>query len=338
MPSYSSRTNALKALKEFSPEAVHHAKDLLLEKDGRFYFNEDAAEKYLQDQEVITSNLANQLEITMNVKLATLAQLVAFYNEHTETPIKKFRDRATAERRCQEVFNRLNPVTTAPLAEIVAQSEHCESCERQLPLNENDLCAECQAASDAAKPKKGKKSKKSEVARQLQEALAPVVQVVPVVKTKPLPPKATPARVLRADAEAILKQSGCPYCGDTSNGCTYDDEPGKETDFRFCHVCSTSFNSITGKLRYGHADRSASDTQADTMKTSMKLIRIIEVLDDEGKHADVWKNAFQMWKAHSDWMTSAQQDGLTAKLYASAKLGIQLTVTVNGRSFRLVSV
>lgn len=39
----------------------------------------------------------------MNIKEAKTAELVAFYNEHTDKKIKKFVDRATAEKRCTEL-------------------------------------------------------------------------------------------------------------------------------------------------------------------------------------------------------------------------------------------
>lgn len=71
-----------------------------------------------------------------------------------------------------------------------------------------------------------------------------------------------------------------------------------------------------------------------TMKTSLKLDRSIRHVDT----GDVWLNAHQMWVANPDWMTSSQQDRLTARLYAAAKRGERELVTVNGRTFELVNV
>jgi len=41
---------------------------------------------------------------TINVRLSTGLQLVAFYNQHSVKPVKKFRDRVTAEKRVTELM------------------------------------------------------------------------------------------------------------------------------------------------------------------------------------------------------------------------------------------
>lgn len=70
------------------------------------------------------------------------------------------------------------------------------------------------------------------------------------------------------------------------------------------------------------------------MQASLKLDRTITCVQT----GEVWKNAYQMWVAHPDWMTSSQQDRLTAQLYAAAKQGEQKQVTINDRTFMLVTV
>lgn len=70
------------------------------------------------------------------------------------------------------------------------------------------------------------------------------------------------------------------------------------------------------------------------MKASLKLDRSIRHVET----GDVWLNAHQMWVANPDWMTSSQQDRLTARLYAAAKRGERELVEVNGRTFELVNV
>lgn len=70
------------------------------------------------------------------------------------------------------------------------------------------------------------------------------------------------------------------------------------------------------------------------MKASLKLDRAIRHVET----GDVWLNAHQMWVANPDWMTSSQQDRLTARLYAAAKRGERELLTVNGRTFELVNV
>jgi hypothetical protein len=70
------------------------------------------------------------------------------------------------------------------------------------------------------------------------------------------------------------------------------------------------------------------------MKTSLKIDRQIIRIDSE----QVWKNAHTMWVENPDWMTSSQQDRLTAQLYKAAKRGEQIIVAVNDIRFRLLNV
>lgn len=70
------------------------------------------------------------------------------------------------------------------------------------------------------------------------------------------------------------------------------------------------------------------------MKASLRLDRTIRCVET----GDEWLNAHQMWVANPDWMTSSQQDRLTARLYAAAKRGERERVEVNGRTFELVNV
>jgi hypothetical protein len=70
------------------------------------------------------------------------------------------------------------------------------------------------------------------------------------------------------------------------------------------------------------------------MKDSLKLDRTIICVNTGA----TWKNAYQMWRDNPDWMTSAQQDRLTAQLYAAAKVGEQKIIEINDRSFMLVNI
>ena len=70
------------------------------------------------------------------------------------------------------------------------------------------------------------------------------------------------------------------------------------------------------------------------MQASLKLDRTITCLET----GETWKNAYQMWVAHPDWMTSSQQDRLTAQLYAAAKQGEQKRLVINDRTYMLVNV
>lgn len=325
---FNTRSNALKALKDFSSEAVKHAKELLIEVNGKFIFDEDAAEKYLQNQEDITHNAANVLENTMNVKTATTAQLVAFYNEHADKAVTKFRDRATAEKRCQELLDLLASNEPAPV--------------EAAPKKDDGFLANTVAfAKNREEEKKVGKSDKKEKSM-LKSLLNPKSVVVPAPVVKKEEPKPV-AKTLLPNAMELLKNGSCPYCGDKDNGLTFDDEPGKETEYLFCHICDTSFSGQDGHLRPARKtkasgeERTQSATQVETMKTSLKLDRTI-IASYHGQELGTWKNAYQLWKQHPDWMTSAQQDGLTAKLYKAAKEGQRITVEINGRSFYLANV
>lgn len=73
------------------------------------------------------------------------------------------------------------------------------------------------------------------------------------------------------------------------------------------------------------------------MKDSLKLDRTIRCVEPDGSHR-TWPNAHQMWKQNPDLITSSQQDRLTKQLYAAAKQGVRLVVTINGYQFSLVNV
>ena len=70
------------------------------------------------------------------------------------------------------------------------------------------------------------------------------------------------------------------------------------------------------------------------MQASLKLDRTITCIET----GESWKNAYQMWVANPDWMTSSQQDRLTAQLYAAAKQGEQKRLVINDRTYMLVNV
>jgi hypothetical protein len=78
----------------------------------------------------------------------------------------------------------------------------------------------------------------------------------------------------------------------------------------------------------------AGNTPRPVMQSSLKLDRTITCVET----GETWKNAYQMWVSHPDWMTSSQQDRLTAQLYAAAKQGEQKQVVINERTFQLVNV
>lgn len=74
------------------------------------------------------SALINLKEINMDVKTATTAALIEFYNKHSEKPIKKFADRATAEKRVQAIVDAL--AAKAPAAAPKGEGEKKEGVKK----------------------------------------------------------------------------------------------------------------------------------------------------------------------------------------------------------------
>ena len=106
----------------------------------------------------------------------------------------------------------------------------------------------------------------------------------------------------------------------------------RQTAERRCAELFTSLMSNdTTKVMNQKADTS---NTRPVMKASLKLDRTITCVQTR----ETWKNAYQMWVAHPDWMTSSQQDRLTAQLYAAAKAGERKQITINERTFQLVNV
>ena len=269
MHRFPNRAAALRSLKDISIDAIQHAKQLITEEDGMFCFDEDTAEQYLDNQ----STQENNMTSNFNVQTATTAQLVEFYNDHAESSIKKFRDRATAEARCQAILDAIAADEAKPVTPL----------EKKIG---GMTLAETVAFAKSVAEKKGK-----------------------IAKAEPVKP-----------AEVMKPNTGNPVV----------EEKQQVTEEKLVEEVS----KVEG-------ERAHSATQADTMKTSLKLDRTIVATwkTAEGNECSgEWKNAYQMWKANPTWMTSSQQDTLTAKLYAAAKKGDKITVEINGRAFELLNV
>lgn len=63
---------------------------------------------------------------TINVSKATTAALLAFYNEHAATPVKRFSDRAAAERRVTALIAEMKPARKSAKAAYVVGV--CPAC------------------------------------------------------------------------------------------------------------------------------------------------------------------------------------------------------------------
>ena len=99
--------------------------------------------------------------------------------------------------------------------------------------------------------------------------------------------------------------------------------------------CAEVFESLLSPVPTSKVIKQLVDTSTrPVMKESLKLDRTIICVNT----GETWKNAYQMWLANTHWMTRAQQDRLTAQLYAAAKVGEQKIIEINDRSFMLVNI
>ena len=88
------------------------------------------------------------------------------------------------------------------------------------------------------------------------------------------------------------------------------------------------------KVMHQRVKTSAAKGDRPAMRDSLKLDRRIVMVDT----GEVWPNAYRMWCAYPALMTSAQQDRLTQILYAGAKLGQRVMVTINDCTYCLLHV
>ena len=99
--------------------------------------------------------------------------------------------------------------------------------------------------------------------------------------------------------------------------------------------CAEVFESLLSPVPTSKVIKQLVDTSTrPVMKESLKLDRTIICVNT----GETWKNAYQMWLANTHCLTSAQQDRLTAQLYAAAKVGEQKIIEINDRSFMLVNI
>jgi len=238
------------------------------------------------------------------VSSASTSELVAFYNKNCECfgkkQVKKFADRVTAMLRVRQMIE-----------DIEAE---------QAELDVSSVPSQLAICLGLAKP-----------------SAATDGMVCGAVTTKV---------VFAGESVHGYEQHGlthCPHCGvHLSNGVgehnqEVNDKKVKHAEFEYvCLACNTEFGpKIGGKTRTS----STAEDKREAMVASLKLDRRIMAYDVESDSLiGVWKNAYQMYRQNMDWMTSAQQDNLTGKLYSAAKLGNKARVIINGRAFELVNV
>ena len=98
--------------------------------------------------------------------------------------------------------------------------------------------------------------------------------------------------------------------------------------------CSDLFKSLQIPDPVKVMKQKADKNTRPAMQSSLKLNRTITCVET----GETWKNAYRMWLANPSWMTSGQQDRLTAQLYIAAKSGEKLMLKINNRTFHLVNV
>ena len=78
---------------------------------------------------------------TVNFSSMTTPQLVSFFNRHSTTPVKRFSDRKTAERRCAEVFESLlSPVPTSKVIKQLVDTSTRPVMKESLKLDRTIIC------------------------------------------------------------------------------------------------------------------------------------------------------------------------------------------------------
>lgn len=230
---------------------------------------------------------------TLNIRAATMAQLVAFFNANTGgNPVKKFADRPTAEKRVQRLVDEM-------AAESMVEEMGIQNAKQAAHIIAEKISAGANSTTTADL----------------------------IVKTnQPEIQEFIPSYNHRV----------CPKCGSSEiyNGRTDGGLVVEEDKIAGCHACDwVQDDRKMAKTSVAKPPTSTGKARP-VMQTSLKLDRRIRNL----KTGETWKNAYQMWIANPAWMTSAQQDRLTSQLYAAAKKGYQVTVTINARDFQLVTL
>lgn len=260
-----------------------------------------------------TTTSANPLEefvdilTAENIAKSTMTELLAFFNANTGgNPVKKFADRKTAERRVLTL-----------IAEMKAEEEiEC------LGIKDGKQAAHIIAEKIAA-------------GANGTSATDFAVNVETFDNGKPVPAEA-PIGKSNQQPATVRPDDACPKCDavhDITSGRVvqrFGKQEVVDNDWFTCHGCGHEW----GTRDSGSTKPVKTVGPRPAMQASLKLDRRIKNV----KTGETWKNAYQMWKANPEWLTSAQVDRLTGTLYSAAKNGYQVTITINDRDFSLVQV
>lgn len=257
------------------------------------------------------------MNCTFNPRAATSQELLEFYNQHNTPMVKRFSDRRTAERRCQETVDRLNAAQN--LASIISASW---------------------AQADAEVPAVDHSASNARIGAMLA-AEAVTVSSPGLRNPGDVFGSAMNAAKRHPDASSVSGYDehgliNCPHCGThLSNGVGIDrvqEVNGRvikhDTHKFACLGCGEEFGPA---LKRARAATGAVAGPRPAMSQSLKLDRRILHVST----GVIYENACRVWKA--DLVSASQGDRLSALLYGAAKQGIYAPVTVNGHEFKLVA-
>ena len=253
----------------------------------------------------------------INVRTATMAQLVEFFNANTGgNPVKKFADRPTAEKRVNKLVEEME-------AEI-GYGDKQEEDERALPTT---LSGNNKGGFNIAEGSNGLTAADFGVEAEFANLADPAKDNV--IKLKISEDDGT------VHAFSVHGMTHCPSCGvHLSNGVgEHNQEVNgklvKHTHFEFeCLGCGVEFGPALPSVKKVAANKVG---PRPAMVQSLKIDRrIVDLLTGEE-----YANACQVWKA--GLVSAAQGDRLSAVLYgAFKKTGKRdATIAINGHTFRL---
>jgi len=284
--------------------------------------------------------------------LASVAtsMLVAFYNANTAgSPVNKFADRTTAERRCAllaeelvaEGFNVNQVIHAIRTGQVLARLNAEADKLKQLALDNYELdggtTTECCDHADRVELIKQHGSAAAAWAAQIRKyETTREIQACYDTGVEESAPEAS-----QPEIPIVGEFVSCPHCGvHLSNGyTTYEDLKSDKNhdvnvkDMTHEYMCLGCGGNFGPALQHAPKTPKASATPATkrpAMAESMALDRtILDTTDNV-----TYKNAFAVYKAGV--VSSAQCDRLSAVLYAAAKAGDRTaTVEVNGHVFTL---
>jgi transcription elongation factor Elf1 len=224
---------------------------------------------------------------TINVAEATTAELVAFYNDHAASPVKKFSDRATAEKRVNALIETLNAEAAKEL----------EASNTEVVVTEEGAATEVVVTEVVATEGAATEGAATEVV--VTEGAATEGAATEVVVTEGAWPFPTDSNAigenfkkdqsLSAKVKQLLETYTCPECGskEVFTGYVEPDSAVVVEDNRVggCHSCEFAFDL---RKKPGTASNSAgvAASWADPSVATARLTRHGVQVKFEGETRD----------------------------------------------------